>query len=73
MDEETDSSLVSVPVPLDLARGEVDLGVDVTSSSSSYWSLAPSLAPSSLVVGGGVRTQAGVRLGRSRTRDTNPR
>ena len=62
MDEETDSSLVSVPVPLDLARGEVDLGVDVTSSSSSYWSLAPSLAPSSLVVGGGVRTQAGVRL-----------
>ena len=45
MDEETNSSLVSVSVPLsvplDLARGDVDLGVDVTNSGSSYWSLGP--------------------------------
>ena len=47
MDEETASSLV--PGPLDLARADVDLGVDVTSPGSNYWSLAPSLAPSTLV------------------------
>ena len=56
MDEETDSSLV--PVPLDLARGDVDLGEEVTS-----WSLTSSLALSDLSrLGGGVRSQAGVRL-----------
>lgn len=70
MEEETDSRLVSVSVPLDLARGDVDLDVDVTSSSPSYWSLGPTphltsgsgllVSVSELARLGGVRAQPAV-------------